>query len=63
MWAFVLLVLFGALIGYACCVVAGREDERTEAKWQKKRKMSRAQNSVSTLAAFVVYLSKERMYS
>lgn len=29
MRAFVLLALFGAFIGYACCAAAGREDERT----------------------------------
>ncbi len=38
MWALVLLVLFGVFIGYACCVAAGREDERAEAEWQKREK-------------------------
>lgn len=28
--AFILLALFTVLIGYACCVAAGREDEQME---------------------------------
>lgn len=29
--AMLLFALFGALLGYACCAAAGREDDRAEA--------------------------------
>ncbi len=36
--AAILFALFGAFLGYACCVVAGREDDLADAYWNSQKK-------------------------
>lgn len=36
--AMFLFALFGALLGCACCVAAGRKDDWTEAYWNSQKK-------------------------
>lgn len=36
--AMFLFALFGVLLGYTCCVAAGREDDRAEAYWNNQKK-------------------------